>query len=177
MKRKSYLLFSFFGFGLLLLVSGLSSCDDNDENETMEAMEPMAVDSTKARFVIEGTPWKFDRFEFSAVTEPNGSMLSATELTNLITEDFSDVIIEFRENGTGTEVGFDPIPSAFFWELNSLGDIVFLDQVGNEFSPLGTFRINVVQEEISFSMEFPFLVVNEGVTVEVSGTTFLKSGT
>ncbi|MEM1260442.1 MAG: hypothetical protein AAGH81_18100, partial [Bacteroidota bacterium] len=158
-----------------LLVSSFSSCDGNDANETIDVIEPIQVDSTKASFVIEGTPWRFDRFEFSEVAEPNGSMLSATELTNLITEDFSDVIIEFKENGTGTEVRFDPIPSSFFWELNSLGDIVFLDQVGNEFSPLGMFHVNVDQEEISFSMEFPFLMVDEGVTVEVSGTTFLKS--
>ena len=84
-------------------------------------------------------------------------------------------MIEFNDNGTGTEVGFDPIPSAFFWELNSAGSVVFLDQVGNEFSPLGFFDTDIEAQEISFTFEFPFPDPNANINVVVFGTTFLKS--
>ena len=148
----------------------LISCSNDPEREEVP---PMEVDDTNARFVIDGTPWTFDRYELLEIRELNGSSLTEVELTDRISEDFSDVVIEFRENGT--EVGFDPIPSSFFWELNSAGNVVFLDQVGNEFSPLGNFITDIPRDEISFTVEFPFLDSDSGIQIVVYGTTFLKS--
>ena len=148
------------------------SCSDDPGMEEATSME---VDDTNARFVIEGTPWIFDRYELLEVRERNGSSLSEEELEGLISEDFTDVVIEFNDNGTGTEVGFDPIPSAFFWELNSAGSVVFLDQVGNEFSPLGFFDTDIAAQEISFTFEFPFQDISTNTEIVVYGTTYLKS--
>lgn len=157
---------------LMTFLGCLGSCGNDPE---AEGMTPMEVDDTKARFVVEGTPWQYDRYELLEVRERNRSLLTEEELDNLISDDFSDVVIEFRENGTGTEVGFDGIPSSFFWELNSSGNVIFLDQLGNEFSPLGLFQIDVGGQEISFTFEFPFQDVDQGERIVVYGTTFLKS--
>ncbi len=161
-----------FPWRLLMVFITLISCSDNLDR--LEAL-PMEIDDTNARFVIDGTPWTFHRYELLEIRERNGSLLSEEELEAQISDDFSDVVIEFNENGTGAEVGFDPIPSSFFWELNSAGNVVFLDQVGNEFSPLGNFKTDIPRDEISFTFEFPFLDSASGIQIVVYGTTFLRN--
>ena len=158
--------------GVFILLFGALSCSEDSEDPVNP---PQEIDDTNARFVIDGSPWQFHRYDLLEIRNSNGSMRSAQELEVLIAEEFSDVVIEFRENKTGTEVGFDPIPSAFFWDLNTAGSIIFLDEVGNEFSPLGIFDTDIPNNEISFTFEFPFRDPDFGIEITVYGITYLRS--
>ena len=81
---------------LVLLFASIAfvSCSDDPEKEEVS---PREVDDTNARFVIEGTPWGFDRYELFEVRERNGSSLTEEELVGLISDDFWDVVIEFMD--------------------------------------------------------------------------------
>jgi hypothetical protein len=125
--------------------------------------------------VTDGSPWSFDAYELLEVRARNGSDLSDEEIALLGVEAYEKVVLVFEANGGGSETGFDPIPSSFLWKLNSAGNVVFLDQVGNEFeSPLGRFGVDVRRQLISFTAEVSRADPDSGVDIVFRGTAFFK---
>ncbi len=142
--------FYVIGITFLFIFCGISSCSNSEESE---GNEPSMINDAEGVLVIDGSPWTFERYELREVRDRAGSDLTDAELIAAVTDTFKDVVIEFMADGRGTETGFDNIPSTFFWKLNTLGRVVFLDQAGNEITPFGSFDVDVQRQRISFTFE------------------------
>ncbi len=139
--------FSIAFWFLFLIVS----CSD-DSGDTPEPQPE--TDRRQADLVIDGSPWTFDQYVLLNVLERNGSALTDQEIADLGAAAYGEVVLTFNANGSGTETGFDPIPSNFFWDLDSSGNVIFLDNAGNALEPpLGSFHVNLSQQRVSFTAE------------------------